>query len=457
MTEEHSILELIKAKITSQSAFEDDSQLETIIKESYEIVESEPIDPLSMAFYTELSRSFIDLEYLYFQNGMIKTPLGLVVGKLDVPIELRDTRAIINCRATASKVGRKKKTLKTKNTPMIARKTVEELRQQVDFLKSIKSPEQRSEAWYAARHTRLTASDLAGAIGESKYDTRFDILKKKVLTGGASFTGNFATRWGQKFEDVAVQIYCSRYREEVLEFGMIQHPTIPFLGASPDGIIERTGTMLEIKCPVSRVIDGSIPRHYEIQMQLQLEVCDLELCHFLECKFSQYDHERLYWADGSDSQTASSLEKGILIEALNKDVPEKYLYCPLGSDRQAVDKWTQESFEKLSQELPQTKPIVRYWRLEQLSCVAVHRDRDWFNHVLPLISSFWHEVSYYRTQPPEQLYRDYRKVMPCTIDCVDEDGNPGTHLANFLSDSDCADNCVITKSDYLSDSDVECK
>ena len=457
MTEEISVLDLIRAEIASRSVFDDEGELEIIIKDCYEKSTSDSIDPLSLAFYSELIRPFINLEYLYFHDGKVKTPLGLTVGKLDMQLDLSDTRAIINSDAKASKLVSKTKKKPIKAKPTIAKKTVEELRQQVEILKRIESPEQRSQEWYAARHTRLTASDLAGAIGESKYDTRFDILKKKVFTNENSFTGNFATRWGQKFEDIAVQIYSSRYREQVLEFGMIQHPTIPFLGASPDGIIERTGTMLEIKCPVSRTIDGNVPRHYEIQMQLQLEVCDLELCHFLECKFSHYDHENFYWADGTDSLTTSSQEKGVLIEASKNNIPERYLYCPLGADRKSVARWIKEAKDTLSRDVPQTKPEVRYWRLEQFSCVAVHRDREWFHDVLPLISSFWHEVSYYRTQPKEQLYRDYNKAMPCIIDYVDENGDAGNSAPTFLTDSesDSDDVPVEIRPFYLPDSDME--
>ncbi len=443
--EEESVLDLIRVEIASKISFEDEVRLEDVIKECFKRITSEAIDPLSLAFYTELIAPFIDFEYLYFKDGLIKTPLGLVVGKLDVQIGLDDTRAIINSEAKVSRIAPKKQK-SVKPTPSVPKKTVEELRRQVDVLRAIKSPDQRSAEWYAARHTRLTASDLAGAIGESKYDTRFDILKKKVMVDGSTFTGNFATRWGQKFEDIAVQIYSARYREEVLEFGMIEHPTIPFLGASPDGIIERSGTMLEIKCPVSRVIDGSVPRHYEIQMQLQLEVCDLDLCHFLECKFSHYDHEILYWSDGSCSQSASGLEKGVLIEAQEKEIPLKYVYCPLGSDKKTVKKWVEESKERLRVELPQTIPVVRYWRLEQFSCVAVHRDRDWFQSVLPKITSFWHEVTYYRSLDPVQLFRDYNKTMPVTVDQVDEGGDIGTEPPAYLSDTDSDGRSDVKKS-----------
>ena len=74
-------------------------------------------------------------------------------------------------------------------------------------------------------------------------------------------------------------------------------------------------------------------------MQLQLEVCDLDLCHFLECKFSQYDHEMTVLVGRNLAHILHrALEKGVLMEALGEgDIPLKYIYCPLGSDRKAVN------------------------------------------------------------------------------------------------------------------------
>ena len=55
-------------------------------------------------------------------------------------------------------------------------------------------------------------------------------------------------------------------------------------GASPDGICDidsppdYIGRMLEIKCPPRRKFTREVPKHYWMQMQGQLETCDLEEC-----------------------------------------------------------------------------------------------------------------------------------------------------------------------------------
>jgi len=72
---------------------------------------------------------------------------------------------------------------------------------------------------------------------------------------------------------------------------LIPHPTIPWLGGSPDGITE-DGILLEVKCPLRRPIKmGEIPQHYIAQVLTNLEVCDLEIGHFIEYKPGDSDDD----------------------------------------------------------------------------------------------------------------------------------------------------------------------
>lgn len=127
------------------------------------------------------------------------------------------------------------------------------------------------------RSNMLTASDWGTVLGENHYSNSNEVLKKKC--GDDNFVTNAAMMWGNKYEEVAVLIYKHRNNVEVLDFGCLRHPSIPFLGASPDGITPY-GIMLEIKCPTSRKITGIPPRYYWCQVQGQLEVCELDRCDF---------------------------------------------------------------------------------------------------------------------------------------------------------------------------------
>ena len=58
------------------------------------------------------------------------------------------------------------------------------------------------------------------------------------------------------------------------------------------------GRMLEIKNVVSREITGIQKSEYWIQMQLQMEVCELNECDFLETKFIEYLSYEEFKEDG---------------------------------------------------------------------------------------------------------------------------------------------------------------
>jgi hypothetical protein len=63
------------------------------------------------------------------------------------------------------------------------------------------------------------------------------------------------------------------------------------LGGSPDGITT-DGILLEVKCPMSRrIVEGEIPHHYLAQVLLNMEVCNLDLAHFIEYAPGKSDND----------------------------------------------------------------------------------------------------------------------------------------------------------------------
>ena len=98
------------------------------------------------------------------------------------------------------------------------------------------------------------------------------------------FTGNKATRHGQKYEDEAIEHYCKLYNKKTYSFGLIPHSTISWLGGSPDDITH-DGIMIEVKCPLFRkIIMGEIPEHYVSQVKMNMEICKLDKSVFIEYK-----------------------------------------------------------------------------------------------------------------------------------------------------------------------------
>lgn len=154
-------------------------------------------------------------------------------------------------------------------------------------LLSIPQPEQRTDAWYRARYERLTASDAATSLGLNPYESPDELVLKKCGRG-ERFLGNEATAHGEKWEPHIRDRFCAETGLECYEGGLLPHPTIPFLGGSPDGLLtDKEGeycALLEIKAPLRRKITGVVPAYYMPQLQLLMHICDLPEAYFVEFK-----------------------------------------------------------------------------------------------------------------------------------------------------------------------------
>ena len=153
-------------------------------------------------------------------------------------------------------------------------------------------------------------------------------------------------------------IYEQRNNARVIEFGLMPHPSIPFLGASPDGITPE-GMMLEIKCPPVRrlMVLYLIIIGYRCNYNWRQ---DLEECDFLECKLVEYNTRRnitrMYiWTTMEmydPLMTINNLEKGVLItyDAPTEDEPNKkrYIYPDrIGLTKDEINSWCEEKGKSL--------------------------------------------------------------------------------------------------------------
>ena len=308
----------------------------------------------------------------------------------------------------------------------------------VKMLQELPQPEQRSQEWYDMRYNMITASDVGTIIGYNKYQRPKDVILKKC--GHGKFKGNIYTLHGQKFEPVATSLYESRYNATVIEFGLIQHPKISFIGASPDGITDE-GIMVEIKCPYTRAINGDIMYEktlsYYAQIQIQLEVCDLNICDFWECQFDirgyntfvdylddKYIPENVeklnilpeknyplnYIKVPDDRRSSNGLEKGIIVKIRKEDQEQdEYLYPPF-------DVSTQEQLQWISQYNENDYTIFEpiYWKIKKTSCCRVYRDRQWFAQHKPTLEKFWQNVLKYRKIGCDDLLGKPKKVLDLT-------------------------------------------
>ena len=263
-------------------------------------------------------------------------------------------------------------------------------------LRSIVQPEQKTPPWYLFRHNMLTASSIWQALGTQASINRLIYKKCEPINMYKCLRVNIssACHHGQKYEPVTQSFYENMYSTKLEEFGCIQHSLYKFIGASPDGINclpenPRYGRMLEIKNIVNREITGIPKKEYWIQMQMQMEVCDLDECDFLETRFKEYENYDAFTADGGfDCKKI----KGIIIYFHSTEGPV-YKYSPFLADEDICNDWIDKCLED-NQTMTWIKNI--YWSLEEYSCVLVPRNRNWFQDALPDLRKVWETILYER-------------------------------------------------------------
>jgi len=282
--------------------------------------------------------------------------------------------------------------------------------ERLEELAKVPQAEQRTKEWYETRHRLITASNAYKAFEPDsaknqliyekcqplKYDEMEDPGDFEKTTKFELVNTDTAMHHGQKYEPVSVMYYEDLIKTKVDEYGCIQHNKYKFLGASPDGIVSdpslpRFGRMIEIKNIVNREIDGIPKKEYWIQMQLQMETCDLNECDFLECRFIEYDGYAAFMEDGSFLKSAKDELKGVIMHFSTPDGKPKYVYKPLSMNLDEVESWEEEQREKYKKiGTPWIKNI--YWRLEEVSCVLVLRNRKWFQDNINTLAEVWDTI-----------------------------------------------------------------
>lgn len=311
----------------------------------------------------------------------------------------------------------------------------------IQGLREIPQPVQRTPEWYQFRWNLITASNAYKAF-ETQSSINQLIYEKclplKTLDEDTKMVNiNTAMHWGQKYEPLSVMIYEQKYGTKVEDFGCIQHPTYKFLGASPDGIVvnkesDRYGRMLEIKNPVSREINGIPKKEYFTQMQLQMEVCDLDECDFLETKFIEYDDYLSYKDDTYTDDTYKNDNlynkclskdnkiKGLIIYFHTNEGKPFYLYKPLELiNSHDIEQWIELNVDyyTLNQKFNYTYMKTIYWKLDVVSCILVLRKREWFKNNIKQLENIWNiieteRVTGYEHRAPKGQKKEMLKPFP---------------------------------------------
>ena len=365
-------------------------------------------------------------------------------------------------------------------------KEYQKLEDHFQKLKALPQPEQRTKEWFEYRHNRITASDTAAAIDENPYEPVESFVLKKC-DPNHQFLDNANVYHGKKFELIATKIYEHIYNVQVFEFGALPSETHTLLGASPDGICSsktldnkfspRLGTMLEIKCvaPNGRTIETSgnikghiCPYYYYLQVQQQLECCELEICDFWQCKLVEYKSREEYLidsclktthtfgTDGKKMEIDNKIKKGVLIQFFPKkfepqfaedniEWKSKFIYPPrLDMTSQQYDEWISKTMSELNTKYTDIVNDnyfhkIIYWKLEQSHNQEIKRDRVLFASILPILKQTWEKVEYYRKHLDE---------LPQLKTIVDKRKKYIKVDTDFVINNDIIKNKVLFLDDY---------
>jgi putative phage-type endonuclease len=292
----------------------------------------------------------------------------------------------------------------------------------LNHINSKPQPQQKTDEWYENRHKLLTASNLWKIF--SSESTKNQLIYEKCKPYDPkkyNFVSTESTlHWGNKYEPISVMFYEKHYATKVADYGCLIHDKYHYLAASPDGIVinpdsKRYGRMLEIKNIVNREINGIPKMEYWIQMQIQMEVCNLNECDFLETRFIEYPDEDAFYndSDGTFSRTKDHDLKGIIIYFTINEKPF-YEYAPLEISEKAFENWQSNIMEK-HKNATWIKNI--YWKLDEFSCILVLRNKLWFKHALPEIEKIWNiiqiekENGYAHRAPKKRERKEKVKVI----------------------------------------------
>tara|TARA_E500000178_G_scaffold354105_1_gene421988 strand:- start:3956 stop:5482 length:1527 start_codon:yes stop_codon:yes gene_type:complete len=324
----------------------------------------------------------------------------------------------------------------------------------IDELRSIPQPEQRTSEWYKFRHQLITASNVGKIFGTEAsrnsliYEKCQPLKEESENTNTDSYVNILSPlHWGQKYEPLSVMLYEDQYNTSIEDFGCIQHQKYPFIGASPDGInnnprSNKYGRMLEIKNIVNREINGIPSKLYWIQMQIQMETCDLNYCDFLETQFKEYESEEQFYNDNNKTKgvvlhfierisigggistspktNEIKMTTGYQLVQQTSGVP-KYVYMPLTIERtrESIEQWIEMTRNKLRRSW--SLYSTDYWYLEKQSCVLVERNKQWFEKALPLIEETWNTILKERETGYEHRAAKKRQIKTPGLEIV-----PGT-------------------------------
>lgn len=272
---------------------------------------------------------------------------------------------------------------------------------------------QKTAAWYHESRELISGHEFGSIITGGKTEYNAVVAKKCVPPPeeGAAHPRDqtivFLTppeglspfKWGWRFEPVARDLFEMQFAEGVVfeDLGRVRHSWLPRLGASPDGLVTtgpRAGRLVELKCPISRALTGSIPFQYWVQMQLQAEVCDVKAVEYFEVQLGSIIQTAPMCEEFEDAVRGKAklpwIGKVCVVAEAEDSAPDtyRYEYSPLFSAHiDGVDEclsWKPAEGIVLESAL--------WWVKDYYTTTVLRNPRWWEDVGMPAYETFWREV-----------------------------------------------------------------
>jgi hypothetical protein len=220
----------------------------------------------------------------------------------------------------------------------------------------------------------ILSSEIPSALNENLYESRRNILYRKCHN--IDYLDNELTKWNEQYKNIAENYYIiqnpnikinkpNQDKTNKLDSNnfkyFIKHHKYNWLITTIDGITDN-GKLLKFVCPKHRNIENNIPNYYWIQIQIQLEICNLQECKYIECKFIETKSIRQF-----NKIKENSLYNGHYVKNNNKI----------------------------------------YWILKTYSVKNIIRDYNWFKQNINEIINFRKELTYYKKAGLAELTKNY--------------------------------------------------
>lgn len=287
---------------------------------------------------------------------------------------------------------------------------------------------QKTAAWHTESYDMLSGHEFGSLITGGKAERSVVVAKKcaEPIIGDRSdqnivfltpAEGLSPFKWGWRFEPIARDLFEMQFSQGTVYDGLgrVKHPSLPKLGASPDGLImsgPRVGRLVELKCPISRQPNGSIPINYWVQMQLQAEVCDVDAVEYFEVQLGSYLQNGPICEEFVNAVTTAKLPwigKVCVVADHADDASNlyRYVYSPLFSVSEV-------GISECLAWVPLDGVLLEsaLWMVRDYYTTTVLRNRRWWAAIgQPAYEEFWEEVHAAR-----QDGRYIRESVPLFVD-----------------------------------------